>query len=860
MQFVHRLEDLDQESLPLAGGKGANLGAMVRAGLQVPPGFVLATAAYRLFVAASGIQGEIIRLAAGVDPARPATAEQASDAIRELLHRQPVPEPIRQELLAAWGELGAGPVAVRSSATAEDLPGASFAGQQESYLNVRDEAALVESVRRCWSSLWTPRAIAYRARQGIAPADVSLAVVVQRLVAAEAAGILFTANPVNGRRDQMVIDGAWGLGEAVVSGQVTPDQWILDHAAGDVVEARPARKEVMTVRTDAGTDLAPVSADLQERPVLDAAGVKELAGLGRRVAGFFGCPQDIEWALAGGRFYLVQSRPITSLFPLPHPEPPPGAGLRVYVCFNYIQGFPEPFTPLGLSAFRIFARGPAAFFGFRLPPGTDPPAFTAAASRIYVDLGSALRHPGTRRVALTIPEMVDRPMVDIFRLLVEREPELSPPNPPLPLKRPTRQMLPAAWRALVALVAPELGRRMARAAAVRLVRREHELARAARSVPDRIRFFEEQGPGIMRKLVRYILPAAVPGLAARFLAERKLKQWLGDASPLQPILRSLPHNPTTEMDLALWRISRRLRAEGSALSADHPAVREFLAVYGHRGLREIDIGMPRWRDDPAPVLAVLANYLNHDEGADAEAHFRRGAETAERAAAELTARVGRKKGWLRATFLRFLLNRIRALAGLREFPKFTAVRIFAIYRDVAAGAGAELVRAGRLDRADDVFFLDLRDWESDKDLRALAAANRAEYQRELERKAVPRVITSTGEVFFTAAKAPAGALTGTPASIGVHEGRVRVIHDPRGAHLEPGEILVAPGTDPAWTPLFLTAGALVMEIGGIMSHGSVVAREYGIPAVVGVTGATTRLRTGQRVRVDGEAGLVIPLE
>jgi pyruvate,water dikinase len=313
------------------------------------------------------------------------------------------------------------------------------------------------------------------------------------------------------------------------------------------------------------------------------------------------------------------------------------------------------------------------------------------------------------------------------------------------------------------------------------------------------------------------------------------------------------------MDLALWDVSQRLKAQGVTPSVEHPAVHAFLARYGHRAAREIDLGVPRWSDDPESILAVVRTYLTHGQEENPARHFRQGAELADETVANLIERVRREIGRLRAAWTRFLLRRVRALAGVREYPKFYAVRILAGMRRVLGGGGEELVAAGRLDRAEDVFFLDLRDLQTPHDLRALAAANRENYEREQSRRAIPRVLISTGETFYTAPTTTPGALIGTAASPGVYEGRVRLIFDPREAQLEPGEVLVAPGTDPAWTPLFLSAGALVMEIGGVMSHGSVVAREYGIPAVVGVAGATQQLQTGQRVRVDGENGLVVLL-
>jgi len=859
MTYIHGFADLGREDLATAGGKGANLAEMVRAGLNVPPGFVVNTAGYKAFVQENGLQAQIERLAGAAKPEAAGAVEVASEAIRALFDAGSMPAPIAAQVAEAYRALGGGAVAVRSSATAEDLPGASFAGQQETYLNMRGEQQVLEAVRRCWSSLWTPRAIAYRARQGILPGDVALAVVVQRLVPSESAGILFTANPVNGRRDQMVVDAAWGLGEAVVSGLVTPDHWVLDGTTGAVIEGHPARKETMTARTAEGTVSLPVPAELADRPSVDVATLQGLVALGRRVAAHFGAPQDIEWAVEGGEIYLVQSRPITSLFPIPAPAPATEAGLRVYLCVHYIQGFPDPMTPLGISAFRTFAGGIGRLWGYPLARGEHPAAFTVAAGRIYVDATSAIHHPKGRLFVLGVPGMVDRPMVEILKQVIKREPSLTPVTPKLAAKPPVSLFLRAAGRALGTLIAPEWGKRKAQVAIERYYAQLEARAAHLRGPAARMAFFDDGAETLFPTFLGVLLPVVVPAMTARFLAEAKLKKWLGDASGFQPVLRSLAHNPTTEMDLALWRVSRELKAAGRSPSAEDPAVQAFLAEYGHRGVREIDIGMPRWRDDPRAVIEVLERYLSHGEDSDPEAQFRRGAQEAEQAVIDLVAQVRQRKGALRAGVMRLLLSRTRALMGRREYPKFMAVKIFALYRTVIAGAGEELVQAGRLERADDAFFLDLKDLVSDADLRQLAAANRAKYQREIARRAVPRLMTSTGEVFFSA-PAEGGGLVGTPASAGVYEGRVRVIRDPRGAVLEPGEVLIAPGTDPAWTPLFLTAGALVMEIGGIMSHGSVVAREYGIPAVVGVAGATELLKTGQRIRVDGEAGRVTVLD
>jgi pyruvate,water dikinase len=860
MKPVCWLQDLGKDDGGLAGGKAANLGEMLRAGLPVPPGFVVTTAAYDDFLAATGLREEIERLTMTSHPDDAASLEATSQAIAARFAAGALPEAVVTAVREAYARMGEPAVAVRSSATTEDLPDASFAGQMESYLNVRGEEALKSAVRRCWASLWTPRALSYRARQGISHAAVSLAVLVQELMEAEAAGVLFTANPVSGHRGQVVIDAVWGLGEALVSGRANPDHWVVDAASGKVLEARTARKEVMSARQDGGTATAPVPPELRVRPVLDAAQLAALVALGRRAAAHFGSPQDVEWALAKGRLSLLQSRPITSLFPLPQPEPPPEAGLRVYLCGNVVQGVVEPITPMGIAVLCSIGSAMAKFnYGLKARQARAGPPFKAAAGRVFADITVLLRHPRDRQIVPRLAHFLDHHVAAILNNLRDREPRLRAAHRRLHVRLPFGFVLRLLARTLYAACAPDAGRRHLVATAERFVRQAEERIDQAQGQPVG-QLLDRELTALWPALLERAWPLFVPGVAARFLAEAHLRRWLNDPAALQPVLRSLPHNPTMEMDLELWRISRTLKAEGVEPSADHPAVRAFLARYGHRAVREIDVGMPRWRDDPAHVLNVLKTYLGHRPGDDPERRFREGEQAAEEALAALVGRVRRRKGWLRARLLRFLLRRVRALAGLRELPKFLVVHIFAAVRVALAQTGAALVDAGRLDRAEDVFFLDANDLESSADLRAVAAQHRADYDRELSRKVIPRVMTSEGETFYTAPDVVPGALAGTGASPGVYEGQARVILDPRGAKLVPGEVLVAASTDPAWTPLFLSAGALVMELGGVLSHGSVVAREYGIPAVVGVPEATRRLQTGQRVRVDGESGQVVLLD
>jgi len=351
MKYARDLADVQREDLAEAGGKAVGLGGLIQAGLPVPPGFVLTTDAYSAFVADNNLEQAIHELAALPSDATTEDYEHASALIRTLFSKGVMPSEIETGLKDAYERLGGGntAVSVRSSATAEDLASASFAGQQETYLNVRGLQALTEAVINCWASLWTTRAMAYRAREGVLPDQVRLAVVIQQMVEAEAAGVMFTANPGNGRRDQTVISAAWGLGEAVVSGAVTTDDLTVDTATGTVLSRQTADKEVMTVLTENGTAEQKVAEARRRAPVLDDAAAAELVGYGTRIAERFGAPQDIEWARAGGRFLLLQSRPITALpepaadvpteWPVPYPQ-------GLYFRASIVEQMPDPLSPL----------------------------------------------------------------------------------------------------------------------------------------------------------------------------------------------------------------------------------------------------------------------------------------------------------------------------------------------------------------------------------------------------------------------------------------------------------------------------------------------------------------------------------
>ncbi len=881
---------LHRDMLALVGGKAANLGELTNAKFPVPPGFCVTTTAYALVAAEAGLQS-VLDTQATSQAGEGGDAQRLTDmaqAARYCILASAIPKEIADAISGAYDVLGSGepiPVAVRSSATAEDLPFASFAGQQDTYLNIVGIEAVLDAVRHCWASLWTDRAVSYRENLGLDQSSVKLAVVVQRMVESSVAGVLFTANPVTGKRCQAVIDANPGLGEAVVSGATNPDHFVVNTATGEIVERRLGEKRVVIKGTTGGGTLRSEASDSSNEACLTDEQIRALAELGARVEAYYGEPQDMEWAIdPEGVLWLTQSRPITTLYPLPAKVPTSDDELRVYVSANVVQGVYRPFTPAGLSTFRLIASGIAAGFGYPQPdPLSGPPVLIEAGQRLFLDVTPALRNKLGRRALIGAASKGEALSAPLFKQL-SGDPRLSLISTKRwPLIRTFGRVFEktrAPIYALQALFWPK--------AAVRRVQMTAERVRAMNFITSGLKNEErlrgmEHVIGNILDVIGGIAPVLPVGLGSQ-AASGKLLGDLAKPEERQVVLRGLPHNPTTEMDLELWQLAQRVAAHPGIVAHVHEStpeqlaqeyragtlppplqqgLAEFLAVYGHRGVAEIDLGLPRWSEDPTHILGALSNYLQvQDPSLAPSVHFQRGAQEAESMLAELVQRA-RSKGWLRSRLVHFFLRRARELVGLREMPKFIIILLMARMRDLWWTIGKELEQAGRLETAGDVFFLSLPEIHA-----ALAGAevhhtvreHRSAYDFEMRRRHIPRVLLSDGTepsaIVADAEGSSQGVLRGTPASPGTVTAQARVILDPTGAHLAPGDILVAPSTDPGWTPLFLTAGGLVMEMGGAISHGAVVAREYGIPAVVGVAGATERITTGSRITVDGAAGTI----
>ncbi|MET7963264.1 PEP/pyruvate-binding domain-containing protein [Micromonospora zamorensis] len=794
---VIALSEATTERLDLVGGKAAGLGELIRRGERVPEGFCVTTEAHRL----------------GVIPT--------------------------VEVVAAYERLGAGLVAVRSSATAEDLPDASFAGQQDTVLNVTGTAELIAAIETCWDSLHSDRVTAYRDARQIDHQAVRMAVVVQRMITPTVAGVLFTANPLTGRRDEMAVDAAAGLGTTVVDGAATVDHYILDGVRRD----------------DTGC--------------LTSAHLAELRATGERLQAHFGSPQDVEWAIdADDVLWLLQSRPITSLFPLP---PRTGEPLpRVYLEFGHVQGMLQPVTPMGMSTLRTQIAAMLAALGVRVD-------IVDIGGRLYGDLTDLARDRSSRKRLVKLLAVDFGPRAQAVMQHVLADPRFAPTSGGARRGGAAgAASLRTAGRAVVgilrALARPEAAR-IHMFEAIEQMRVRSAAPADLRTAADRLRFVQahsdDSADTIMWPIVAGMLAAALP---------TALLKGVAGPDEIHTVLGGMPHNVTIEMDLALWRLAQGAGDHRQLLLDTPPAelaarhlrgtlpdigMTAFLDVYGHRGVAEVDLGVPRWAEDPTPVFAAVANYLRvTDPRQGPDQRFQRAAAAAEAALEELVRRAHRRRP-VRGRIAGFLLRRARSLAGLREAGKFAGLYPLRETRRQLLLIGADLHGSGLLDQPDDIMFLNLDEVHSavhqGVDLRGTVTARRAVHRRELRRPTVPVALLSDGtevETVLPARLAGDGTLAGVGASAGRVTGPARVVQDPGTAHIEPGDVLVAATTDPGWTPLFLTAAALVTETGAIMAHGPTVAREYGIPAVICVPDATRAITTGQLVTVDGGAGTI----
>jgi phosphoenolpyruvate synthase/pyruvate phosphate dikinase len=832
--YVLAFQEIDQTQVAVVGGKGAHLGELSRIeGIRVPPGFCVTTNAFLRMMAEGPSIDDLLDRLARLTPDDREAIRALSAEIRRTLEGIAIPEDLAAAITHSVARLGQqAAYAVRSSATAEDLTTASFAGQQDTYLNVVGPAAILQYVSRCWASLFTERAVTYRQRSGFDHRKVQMAVVVQQMVFPQAAGILFTADPVTGNRKVANVEASFGLGEALVSGLVSADVYKVRD--GDVVAKAVATKQLAIHASPAGgTEELAIEPERQGQPALTDAQVVQLVQLGRRIEAHFGHPQDIEWCLVDDGFQIVQSRRITTLFPIP------AAGDRenhVYVSVGHQQMMTDPMKPLGLSLFQLTA----------LPPMYE------AGGRLFVDVTRRLASPTSRAGLLDALGRSDPLIGDALQTIVERGDFIPILLDEGPGEAPAGSA-PAPIETDPAIVAELIGVNQASIAAVKCdIRTKSGSALLDFILADILELkrilFDPRSHQVF-----------MGAMEASWWLNEQLQAWLGETNAADTLTQSVPHNVTSEMGLALLDVADVIRP--------HPEVAAFLRHVEDEGFLDELPTLAGGREAGDAIRAflvpvILGNIKNFEPGAG-ERLFEQGRQEAWKKEQELLERLrALPDGERKAEEAKRMIDRVRTFIGYREYPKYGMVSRYFVYKRALLEEAERLVQAHVLGEKEDIFYLTLQE------LHDVVRTNQVEEQligqrrdafRSYQPLTPPRVLTSDGEVFagtYRRDGLPAGALVGLPVSAGTIEGRARVILDIAQADLEAGDILVTAYTDPSWTPVFVAIRGLVTEVGGLMTHGAVIAREYGLPAVVGVEHATQLIRDGQRIRVHGTDGYV----
>ncbi|GAA0408684.1 putative phosphoenolpyruvate synthase [Acrocarpospora corrugata] len=855
-QYVLDLQEVDERQVAVVGGKAAHLGGLSRIeGIRVPAGFCVTTAAFRRIMAEAPSIDDRLDQLSRLNPDDREAIRTLSAEIRRTIEGIAVPGDLAAAITRALGEQAA--YAVRSSATAEDLPTASFAGQQDTYLNVVGPAAILQHVSRCWASLFTERAVTYRLRNGIDHPTVHMAVVVQQMVFPDAAGILFTADPVTGNRKIATVEAGFGLGEALVSGLVNPD--VFKVRDGEIVAAAVAAKQRAVHALPAGgTQEVAIDPQRQEQPTLTDAQVVRLVQLGRRIEAHFGRPQDIEWCLVEDDFTIVQSRPITTLFPIP-------AALdrenHVYLSVGHQQMMTDPMKPLGLSMWQLTAMAP----------------MHEAGGRLFVDATRRLASPASRAALLEMVGRSDPLTRDALETVLDRHdfvptlPEAGPGGPPASGASAPIETDPATVTELI-----ERSQ-----ASIAALRRDIRTKTGPALFDFLLEAFQEHKRALGDPLN---MQAIMAGMEATWWLNDQLQEWLGEKNAADTLTLSAPGNITSEMGLALLDVADVIRPHPEVVAflqgvqddgfldalpkfaggteARH-AIEAYLDRYGMRCVGEIDITRPRWRERPTTLVSVILDNVRNFEPGTAKRRFEQGRQEAQKKAQEVLEHLrALPDGEHRANQTKQMIDRVRTFIGYREYPKYGIVSRYFVYKQALLAEAERLVQANVLTEKEDVFYLTFQEFHD------VVRSNRVDDKLIQQRKDAfrsyhaltpPRVLTSDGEAIAGAYRrddVPAGALIGLPVSAGTVEGRARVILDMAQADLEPGDILVTAHTDPSWTPLFVAIAGLVTEVGGLMTHGAVIAREYGLPAVVSVVDATQLIPDGQRIRVHGSDGYV----
>jgi rifampicin phosphotransferase len=864
--FVLGFQDSDKTKLMVVGGKGANLGELSKIdGIRVPEGFCITTEAYKRIISQTPEFQDLLEQLSLLKVEDRERIREISQKIRSVIEEAVIAKEIAEAVthfITSLGDKNA--YAVRSSATAEDLPTASFAGQQDTYLNIIGKEAILKHISKCWASLFTDRAVIYRVQNGFDHKKAYLSVVIQKMVYPEAAGIMFTADPITSNRKLLSIDASFGLGEALVSGLVSADCYKVQEEK--IVDKMIATKKLAIYgRKEGGTETQQIAPDQQKAQALTEQHILQLARIGRQIEAHFGCPQDIEWCLADGTFFIVQSRPITTLYPIPEANDQEN---HVYISVGHQQMMTDPMKPLGLSFFLL----------------TTPATMRKAGGRLFVDATPLLASPATRENILDV--MGNDPLIkDALVNIIERgnfipslpdnkqakTPGKSNQGPSLPNYKTLNDYDPAIVSDLIKrseTSIEELKQNIQTKSGSSLfdfILEDIQRLKGNLSGP--------QGFGVI-----------MTAMNASSWVNEKMKEWLGEKNVADTLSQSVPNNITSEMGLALLDVADVLRPypevieylqhakddnfldelvqfDGGQESRD--AIQAYLNKYGMRCAGEIDITRTRWSEKPTTLIPMLLGHIKNFEPGEGKRRFEQGRQEALKKEQELLDRLQQlPDGTQKVNETKRMISLIRDFIGYREYPKYGMIHRYFVYKQALLKEAEQLVQANVLHEKEDMYFLTFEEFGEvvrTKKLDEQIISKRKDEYTSYEKLTPPLVITSDGEIIagkYKRENFPAEALVGLPVSSGVIEGRARVILHMEDADLEEGDILVTSFTDPSWTPLFVSIKGLITEVGGLMTHGAVIAREYGLPAVVNVENATRLINDGQRIRVNGTEGYI----
>ncbi|KOP68159.1 phosphoenolpyruvate synthase [Bacillus sp. FJAT-18019] len=878
--LVLSFQETDKTQLLLVGGKGLNLGELSNIeGIQVPEGFCVTTVGYQKAIEQNEMYHMLLSQLTKLKTEDREQITEISRRIRQLILESEIPSDVVQAVtyyLSQYGEEAA--YAVRSSATAEDLPHASFAGQQDSYLNIIGIEAILRHISKCWASLFTDRAVIYRMQNGFDHSQVYISVIVQRMVFPQASGIMFTADPISSNRKLLSIDASYGLGEVLVSGLVSADGYTVQEE--NIIDKRiAAKKMAIDARTEGGTETRQLDPDQQKTQTLTDQQIIELARIGRQIEAHFGQPQDIEWCLSDDTFYIVQSRPITTLYPIPEANDQEN---HVYVSVGHQQMMTDPIRPLGLSFYLL----------------TTPAPMRTAGGRLFVDVTPMLISPVSRDTILNTLGQSDPLIKDALMTIIDRG-DFIASEPAVPEKTQPNHSSKGVSSGVQTQI--EIESTIISDLIKRSQTSTEELKQniQRKTGSDLFDFILEDIQQLKKILFDPQSSAVImAAMNASTWINENMHKWLGEKNAADTLAQSVPGNITSEMGLALLDVADVIRPypevieyleqvendhfmdelvklEGGPETRD--AINDYLIKYGMRCAGEIDITRTRWSEQPITLVPLILGNIKNTPPNASHSKFEQGQRAALAKEQELLNRLKQlPDGEQKAKETKRMIDYIRNFSGYREYPKYGMVHRYFIYKLALLEEAERLVQAGVIQEKEDIYYLtfeELRevvrsnkgndpgcmvDQQAKLATRQIISQRKAEY-RLYEKLTPPRVMTSDGEIITGTYKRdnlPDDAIVGLPVSSGVIEGRARVILNMEEAELKNGDILVTAFTDPSWTPLFVSIKGLVTEVGGLMTHGAVIAREYGLPAVVGVDNATKRIKDGQRIRVHGTDGYI----